>query len=166
MRFVCCAAFGRFWHIATFRCVASIQSLSDQSGHKTRARLMRSETARVHHACPRRGGCVAARGPRAAGRTGAAHRRAHVRSRGRSGSKTAIIAAFVQGPKQLDWVLGRRDKTNVRPVGNSEITANLIRGRRSDFRKMFRRSPLRVGRRRGQRQYGLANLQALRPYHV
>jgi len=34
------------------------------------------------------------------------------------------------------------------------------------FRRMFRRSPLRVGRRRGQRQYGLANLQALRPYHV
>ena len=46
---------------------------------------------------------------------------------------TAIIAAFVQGLKTIGLVLGRRDKTNVRPVGNSEITANLTRGRRPDF---------------------------------
>ena len=42
--------------------------------------------ARVHHAARRRGGGVAARGARAAGRADAAHRRAHERGRGRSGS--------------------------------------------------------------------------------
>ena len=42
-------------------------------------------TARVHHAARRRGGGVAARGARAAGRARAAHRRAPARSRGRSG---------------------------------------------------------------------------------
>ena len=44
------------------------------------------KTARVHHAARRRGGCVAARGARAAGRADAAHRRAHALRRGRSGS--------------------------------------------------------------------------------
>ena len=42
--------------------------------------------ARVHHAARRRGGGVAARGARAAGRADAAHRRAHGLGRGRSGS--------------------------------------------------------------------------------
>ena len=41
--------------------------------------------ARVHHASRRRGGCVAARGARAAARADAAHRRAHDAGRGRSG---------------------------------------------------------------------------------
>ena len=41
--------------------------------------------ARVHHAARRRGGGVAARGARAAGRARAAHRRAPARSRGRCG---------------------------------------------------------------------------------
>ena len=50
-----------------------------------RRRGDRMRAARVHHAARRRGGRVAARGARAAGRADAAHRRAHDPDRGRSG---------------------------------------------------------------------------------
>src|SRR5262249_12155259 len=50
-----------------------------------------TETARVHHAAGRRGGGVAARGARAAGRAHAAHWRAPELGRGRSGSEVRLM---------------------------------------------------------------------------
>ena len=68
---------------------------------------------RVHHAARRRGGGVAARGARAAGRAGAAHRRAPARSRGRSGNQ-ARVAAFLQGLALLGWTIGRNVRIDTR----------------------------------------------------
>ena len=53
--------------------------------------------ARVHHAARRRGGCVAARGARAAGRAGAAHRRAPARSCGRCRNFKPASGRFCRG---------------------------------------------------------------------
>ena len=60
--------------------------------------------ARVHHAARRRGGGVAARGARAAGRADAAHRRADGPRRGRSGNAGA--ARGVPAGARKAWMVG------------------------------------------------------------
>ena len=81
---------------------------------RPRRRGDRMRAARVHHAARRRGGGVAARGARAAGRADAAHRRAHEPGRGRSG-RQARLAAFLQGLQQLGWTDGRN--VRIEPLG-------------------------------------------------
>ena len=61
----------------------------------------------------RLGGRVAARGARAAGRAGAADRRAHGPGRRRSEAQ-ARIAAFLQGLQQLGWTEGRNVQIDIR----------------------------------------------------
>ena len=72
------------------------------------------EPARVHHAARRRGGCVAARGARAAGRAlrriGVLMTRAVDDAQG-----NGRVAAFLQGLQQLGWTDGR--KPHVDPLG-------------------------------------------------
>ena len=81
--------------------------------------------ARVHLAARRRGG-VAARGARAAARADAAHRRAHDRSRGRSGIQVRV-AAFAAGVGAIG--LGRRPQPADRiPLGAGNAAASQKRG--------------------------------------
>src|SRR5262245_10748721 len=79
---------------------------------------------------------------------------------------TAIIAAFVQGLKAIGLGFRPKGQNQCSPRWEQRDNSESDTWQAARLRRMFRRSPLRVGRRRGQRQYGLANLQALRPYHV
>ena len=74
---------------------------------RRRGDRMTAKRREVHHAARWRGGGVAARRARAAGRAGAAHRRAHAGDRGRHRTVQARIAAFLQALRQLGWTNGR-----------------------------------------------------------
>jgi hypothetical protein len=79
---------------------------------------------------------------------------------------TAIIAAFMQGLKAIGLGFRPKGQNQCSPRWEQRDNSESDTWQAARLRRTFRRSPLRVGRRRGQRQYGLANLQALRPYHV
>ena len=70
--------------------------------------------ARVHHAPRRRGGGVAARGARAAGRAHAAHRRACEPAAADDAELQARIGGVPQGLAQLGWTDGRNVRIDTR----------------------------------------------------
>src|SRR5262249_32787104 len=80
-----------------------------------------NETARVHHASRRRGGCVAACRTRAAGRASAAHQRVDYAESDSEGQ--AQIAAFRAELQKLGWTDGRNIRIDTRWVtpGDAEL---------------------------------------------
>ena len=146
------------------------------------------KTARVHHAARRRGGCVAARGTRAAGRASAAHRRAHGSEPRTIRNVKARYAAFLQRLQQLGWTDGRNVRIDARWAGRRCRTTSQVRGgigraragrhpgrrhvdrravaasdpHRADRVRRYRRS----GRRRLRRQPGAAGRQRHRLHAV
>ena len=71
------------------------------------------EAAGISRCSRRRGGGVAARGARAAGRADAAHRRAPARAAD-DAEFQARVGAFLQGLAQLGWTIGRNVRIDTR----------------------------------------------------